>query len=435
MQGSSASTFTNAVPVRAIRQVVGNTPKTPGDLHPTRNPAGDCRKSGGSSGAVQPDGRRDTNFVNQTRRAADGTALAALGLVLDREDPARVSSAPSHPGPFSMDSIVVGESPRMRAVFEFVRVIADSQSNVLVLGETGTGKEMIARLIHHTSRRRHRPFIAVSCAILAESLIESELFGHERGAFTGAIKDRRGRFEAADGGTIFLDDIDDVPPGVQVKLLRVLQTRTVERVGGTRTIPIDVRVITGSKRRLRQLVREGKFREDLFYRLHVVPISLPPLRERREDIPVLTDHFIHRFFHRRGEPVPALSSTVREAFQRYSWPGNVRELENACERIAQTCTCDTVRVGCMPATLVFEKRAGGAAPQAVAGPTQPGVISLDDRLREVETHLIVAALEHNGGNKSKAAEQLRIKRSTLGDRIRKLGLEFRCDDYARPDSG
>jgi transcriptional regulator with GAF, ATPase, and Fis domain len=368
------------------------------------------------------------NFVKQTRRLADGTALAAVDVVLEREDPARVSSGASHTDPFPMDPIVLGESPRMRAVFEFVRMIADSESTVLLLGETGTGKEMIARLIHHTSRRRLRPFVAVSCAILTESLIESELFGHERGAFTGALKDRRGRFEAADGGTIFLDDIDDVPAAVQVKLLRVLQTRTVERVGGIRTIPVDVRVLAGSKRSLLQLVREGKFREDLFYRLHVVPISLPPLRERREDIPLLTDQFMRRFFHRRGEPVPALSSTVREAFQRYSWPGNVRELENACERIAQTCTCDAVRVGCMPAAVMFQKRATGPEPQPVAGPTAPAVISLDDRLREVETQLIAVALEQSGGNKSKAAEQLRIKRSTLGDRIRKLGLEFRCDD-------
>jgi transcriptional regulator with GAF, ATPase, and Fis domain len=428
MLKSSASTFTNAVPPRAIRKIAGRAPKFRGDLQLPRNPAGDCRKPGGSSGTAQPDGRRDAKFVKETWRAADGTVLAAQGFVLDREGSARVSSAASYSGPISMDSIVVGESPRMRAVFEFVRVIAESESTVLLLGETGTGKEMIARLIHHTSRRRHRPFVAVSCAILAESLIESELFGHERGAFTGAIKDRRGRFEAADGGTTFLDDIDDVPPGLQVKLLRVLQTRTVERVGGTRTIPIDVRVITGSKRSLWQLVREGKFREDLFYRLHVVPISLPPLRERREDIPLLTDHFIRRFFDRRGEPVPTISSTVREAFQGHSWPGNVRELENACERIAQTCTCDTVRVGCMPAALVFQSRAGRVAPQPVAEPSRAGVISLDDRLREVETHLIAAALEQSGGNKSKAAEQLRIKRSTLGDRIRKLGLELRCDD-------
>ncbi|MEW5984127.1 MAG: sigma-54 factor interaction domain-containing protein, partial [Acidobacteriota bacterium] len=191
---------------------------------------------------------------------------------------------------FTIDQVVVGRSARMRAVFDFVRVIADSDSSVLVTGETGTGKEMIANLIHQSSARRHKPFVAVSCAILSETLIESELFGHERGAFTGAIKDRPGRFELAQGGTIFLDDIDDVPMSMQVKLLRVLQNRTIERLGGTRTIPIDVRVVTGSKRDLKQLVTDGKFRDDLFYRLNVIPINLPPLRERREDIPILMDH-------------------------------------------------------------------------------------------------------------------------------------------------
>ncbi len=321
-----------------------------------------------------------------------------------------------------MDSVVIGRSPRMRAVFDFVRVIADSESNVLIVGETGTGKEMIANLIHQTSRRRRRPFVPVSCAILTETLIESELFGHERGAFTGAIKDRPGRFELAEGGTIFLDDIDDVPPSVQVKLLRVLQNRTVERVGGTRSIPIDVRVISGSKRSLKQLTSEGTFREDLFYRLNVVPIWLPPLRERREDIALLTDHFVRRFFRARGEQVPALSPTVRDAFQRYRWPGNVRELENACERIAQTCTCSTVRVGCMPATLLFQTRMQ-SIPIPVDPLAHPEAASLDDRLREVETHLITWALKISHGNKSRAAEHLQIKRSTLGDRIRKLGLD------------
>ena len=323
---------------------------------------------------------------------------------------------------FSIDSVVVGRSPRMRAVFDFVRVIADSESNVLVVGETGTGKELIANLIHHSSRRRRRPFVAVSCAILTETLIESELFGHERGAFTGAIKDRPGRFEMAEGGTIFLDDIDDVPASVQVKLLRVLQNRTVERVGGTRSIPVDVRVITGSKRNLKQLAEEGTFREDLFYRLNVVPIWLPPLRERREDIPLLTDHFIRRFFRDRGDPAPELSPTVREAFQRYPWPGNVRELENACERIAQTCTCNTIRVGCMPASIMFHSQME-SAPPTLEAPTHPAAVSLDDRLQEVESHLITWALKVSHGNKSKAAELLQIKRSTLGDRIRKLGLD------------
>ncbi len=323
--------------------------------------------------------------------------------------------------PFTIDEVVVGRSPRMRAVFDFVRVIADSDSSVLVTGETGTGKEMIANLIHQSSARRHKPFVPVSCAILTETLIESELFGHERGAFTGAIKDRPGRFELAQGGTIFLDDIDDVPMSIQVKLLRVLQNRTVERLGGTRTIPIDVRVITGSKRSLKDVVAEGRFRDDLFYRLNVIPINLPPLRERREDVPVLMDHFIKRYFQQRNAEPRQVAPAVQQAFMRYPWPGNVRELENACERIAQTCTCDTVRVGCVPVSVLFHKYAEDQEP-IVETHDQPSAISLDDRLREVESNLISWALKVSGGNKSKAAELLNIKRSTLGDRVKKLGL-------------
>jgi transcriptional regulator with GAF, ATPase, and Fis domain len=312
----------------------------------------------------------------------------------------------------------------MRAVFEFLRVIGNSDSTVLVTGESGTGKEVTATLIHHASRRKHHPFVAVSCALFSETLIESELFGHERGAFTGAIKDRSGRFELADGGTIFLDDIDDVPLSMQVKLLRVLQNRTIERLGGTRTVPVNVRIIAGSKRDLKQMVADGKFREDLYYRLNVLPVALPPLRERREDIPVLMEHFLERYFRRRGEDVPAISDAVRQAFIRYSWPGNVRELENACERMAQTCTCGTVRIGCMSASILF--RAGAQPPDlAVPAPSlpQPALsISLDDRLRELEANLIGWALKVSNGNKSRAAELLQIKRSTLGDRIVRCGI-------------
>jgi transcriptional regulator with GAF, ATPase, and Fis domain len=323
-------------------------------------------------------------------------------------------------GAFSPDSIVVGKSWRMRAVFDFLRVIEGSESNVLIIGETGTGKEVIARLIHHRSPRRRGPFVAVGCAILTESLIETELFGHEHGAFTGAIRDRAGRFEMAHGGTIFLDDVDDVPPAVQVKLLRVIQERVVERVGGTRSIPVDVRVITGSKRSLRRMVAEGKFREDLFYRLNVLPIWLPPLRERREDIPGLTDHFMSRFFKESG-PVPVLSDTVKQLLQRYPWPGNVRELENACERLAQTCSCDRVRSTCLPASILFQTTTDEPLPSDSCDPSHP--VSLDDRLHDVEANLIAWALRSSGGNKSKAAELLQIKRSTLGDRIRRLGLD------------
>jgi transcriptional regulator with GAF, ATPase, and Fis domain len=322
-----------------------------------------------------------------------------------------------------MDSVVVGRSARMRAVFEFLRVIGNSESTVLITGESGTGKEVTANLIHQSSRRKHHAFVAVSCALFSETLIESELFGHERGAFTGAIKDRPGRFELADGGTIFLDDIDDVPLSMQVKLLRVIQNRTIERLGGTHTVPVNVRIIAGTKRDLKLMVAEGKFREDLYYRLNVLPVALPPLRERREDITVLMDHFIERYFRRRGEDVPQIADAVKQAFTRYSWPGNVRELENACERIAQTCTCGTVRVGCVSAHILFR---AGAQPDVVVPaapvPHEAAPIALDDRLREIESNLITWALKVSHGNKSRAAELLQIKRSTLGDRINRCGL-------------
>jgi transcriptional regulator with PAS, ATPase and Fis domain len=201
----------------------------------------------------------------------------------------------------------------------------------------------------------------------------------------------------------------------------VLQNRTVERLGGTRAIPIDVRVITGSKRSLKEIVAEGKFRDDLFYRLNVIPINLPPLRERREDVPILMDHFIKRYFRQRNDEPRQVAPAVQQAFMRYPWPGNVRELENACERIAQTCTCDTVRVGCVPVSVLFHKYAEDQEP-IVETHDHPSAISLDDRLREVESNLISWALKVSSGNKSKAAELLNIKRSTLGDRIKKLGL-------------
>jgi len=328
------------------------------------------------------------------------------------------------PIPLSIDSVVVGRSARMRAVFEFLRVIGNSDSTVLITGESGTGKEVTATLIHQQSRRKHHPFVAVSCALFSETLIESELFGHERGAFTGAIKDRPGRFELAEGGTIFLDDIDDVPLGMQVKLLRVLQNRTIERLGGTRTVPVNVRVLAGSKKDLKAMVAEGRFREDLYYRLNVLPVALPPLRERREDIPVLMEHFLERYCRRTGTDVPQVSDAVKQAFMRYAWPGNVRELENACERIAQTCTCGTVRVGCMSAHILF--RAGAQPAEPGLPPVEPAQkttpISLDDRLRALESNLIAWALKVSNGNKSRAAELLQIKRSTLGDRIVRCGL-------------
>jgi DNA-binding NtrC family response regulator len=337
-----------------------------------------------------------------------------------------------------VDSIVTGRSPRMRAVFDLVRTIADSNGTVLITGESGTGKEVVANLIHQQSRRRLRPFVPVSCAILSGTLIESELFGHERGAFTDAIKDRPGRFELAQGGTVFLDDIDDVPMAVQVKLLRVLQNRTVERLGSVRSISVDVRVIAGSKRDVKDLVTQGTFRDDLYYRLNVVPVALPPLRERRADIPALMDHFLARFFNQRGEPTPSIPPIIRDAFVWYSWPGNVRELENLCERIALTYAGGRLDVGCLPAALVEAVAAAGGKATPIdrepaptfEAPTDEEVspVSLDDRLRELESNLISWALRMTSGNKLRAAKLLKIKRSTLADRIKRCGLAVSASD-------
>jgi DNA-binding NtrC family response regulator len=322
----------------------------------------------------------------------------------------------------------------MRAVFDLVRAIAGSNGTVLITGESGTGKEVVANMIHYQSRRRFRPFVAVSCALFSDTLIESELFGHDRGSFTGAIKDRPGRFEIAQGGTVFLDDIDDVPLSMQVKLLRVLQNRVIERVGAVKATPVDVRIVAGSKRDLKELVVEGKFREDLYYRLNVIPMALPPLRERREDIPALMDHFLGRFFCQRGEPVPPIPTAIRNAFLWYAWPGNVRELENLCERMALTCTGGRLDPQFLPTAMV---QAGAEAARdgddltvsqepapAAALPcnNELSPVSLDDRLREFEIHLISWALRITAGNKSRAAKLLKIKRSTLGDRMSRCGL-------------
>ena len=345
------------------------------------------------------------------------------------------------PTQFSVDQVVVGHSPRMRAIFDFVKVVSRSDSSVIITGESGTGKEVIANMLHYQSARRHQPFVAVSCALFSESLIESELFGHERGSFTDAIKDRHGRFELADGGTLFLDDIDDVPLAMQVKLLRVLQNRTVERVGGTAAIPINVRIVAGTKHDLAGMVANGTFREDLFYRLNVLRINLPPLRERREDIEMLMRHFLERNFRRRQERVPAITDAVMQVFLSYPWPGNVRELENVCERIAQTCSCGTLRMGCVQAGMLLAASTLPPVSNAAPDVGAPTPICLGDRLRQLEASLISAALKETGGNKSRAADLLQIRRTTLGDRIVRCGLartagEKRSDRdvYSKPPS-
>ena len=312
---------------------------------------------------------------------------------------------------------VVGTSAAMRAVFDRVRTVAPTDATVLIEGESGTGKERIARAVHDLSTRAEGPFVALSCAALPESLLEAELFGHERGAFTDARKERKGRFELADGGTFFLDDIDDMPLGVQVKLLRVLQERSIERVGGEDTIEVDIRVLAATKAPLRERVREGRFREDLYYRIQVVPIELPPLRQREGDVPPLFAHLLER--HGGGRSYKVSNSTMR-ALERYPWPGNVRELENAVQR--------AVALAGDREALVLEDLLPQDPRWRDAIEVSDEVRPLRDVVREAERRHLERAIEATGGHRMQAAELLGISRKVLWEKLRDHGLGKREGD-------
>jgi DNA-binding NtrC family response regulator len=305
---------------------------------------------------------------------------------------------------------IVSKNPKMQEIFELVRRIAGLPSTVLILGESGTGKELVAGAIHQTGERRDRPFLHVACAALAETLLESELFGHEKGAFTGALSKKIGKFEQADGGTLFLDEIGDIPPKLQMDLLRVLQERSFFRVGGAQEIRVDVRIVAATNRELEKEVREGRFREDLFYRLNVVTIRMPPLRERKEDIPLLARHFVRRLAGRMGMKAEDIGEDALKALMDWDWPGNVRELENAIERAMATCTRDHLCAECFDFLTVI-------APHG--GPDLPTDLSL----AEMERRMIPAVLRETGDNVMEAARILGIDRSTLYDKIRKYGIE------------
>jgi DNA-binding NtrC family response regulator len=307
---------------------------------------------------------------------------------------------------------VVGASDAMRAVFDRVRTVAASDATILIQGESGTGKERIARAIHRASPRAEKPFVAISCGALPESLLEAELFGHEKGAFTDAHKERKGRFELADGGTLFLDDIDDMPASVQVKLLRVLQERNFERVGGEATRAIDIRVVAATKVSLQSRVKEGRFREDLFYRIHVVPILLPPLRERAGDVPLLVAYLVERHGGGKRYTIPRPTLGLLE---RYPWPGNVRELENAIQRaIALAGGRSELSAEDL---LPLERRWRGA--------TEPPetVRPLREVLREREVEHIEHALRQTGGHRTQTADLLGISRKVLWEKIRDFGIQ------------
>ncbi len=304
---------------------------------------------------------------------------------------------------------IIGESGRMQEVLSMVRRVAPSDTTVLIRGESGTGKELIAKAIHYASPRASRPLISVNCAALPESLMESELFGHEKGAFTGAVATRKGRFELADGGSLFLDEIGDLPPVLQVKLLRVLQEREFERVGSSRSIAVNVRVLAATHRDLEALVRDGRFRDDLYYRINVVTIALPPLRERREDIPVLIDYFLRTFAAKNNKPVRGFTREAREALLRYDFPGNVRELENLIERAVVLTRDDVIDHSDLPLSFVEQE-----------GTVEEG--SLTATVEGLERRMIREALAEAQGIQTRAAEILGVSERVLRYKLKKYGL-------------
>jgi Nif-specific regulatory protein len=315
-------------------------------------------------------------------------------------------------------SNMVGNCSSMRHVYEQITQVADSAATVLIRGESGTGKELVARAIHFSSARKSTPFVCVNCAALPESLIESELFGHEKGAFTGALQQRRGRFELANGGTLFLDEIGDISPSVQVRLLRVLQERAFERVGGDRTIQVNVRIITATSQALEARMREGRFREDLYYRLNVFPIHLPPLRERRSDIMLLADNFVQKYNHAYDKQIKRISTAAINMMMAYHWPGNVRELENCIERAVLTSTDDVIHGYTLPPSLQTADQTHTAILPAEGA-------SLQALVDSYEREIIIDALKQNRGIAAGAARQLQTTQRVLNYRIRQLGVEPR----------
>ena len=315
---------------------------------------------------------------------------------------------------------IIGTSPPMRALIDMVAMVAPSEATVLITGESGTGKELIARSIHYNSKRRNAPCVIVNCAALADTLLESELFGHEKGAFTGADKRREGRFRQADGGTLFMDEIGETSPAMQAKLLRVIQERECQRVGGDETLTVDVRILAATNRDLKNDVTNGKFREDLFYRLNVVTVEMPPLRTRHEDIPLLAQHFMVRFAERNRKTVKGFTPQAMDLLIKHDWPGNVRELENAVERSVILLAGDYITERELPLSItqtVEEDRPEAARPGKEAiGFT--GSLSLET----IEKEAILATLSETGGNKSETARRLGINRKTLHLKLKRYGL-------------
>ena len=312
---------------------------------------------------------------------------------------------------------MIGKSRLMQEIYVLIEKVASTDSTVLITGESGTGKEMAARAIHNLSRRRDKPFVTINCAALPESLLESELFGHTKGSFTGAVSDKKGMFEVAHKGTLFLDEIGEMSPWTQVKLLRALQERKIRRVGGTEEIPIDVRVIAATNQDLKKRIEEGKFREDLYYRLNVISFEMPPLRKRVEDIPLLVQHFLQKYCQQMGKKMKRLAPEVVGIFEVYTWPGNIRELENVIERIVAIEDRETITSTCLPPEMV-----GVARKDEIRVELEPN-FNLNDYLDSIAKRYILKALDMSGGRLKKAAPLLGVSYRTLRYLVDKYGLK------------
>ena len=369
--------------------------------------------------------RKDGSYLPALKNASvlldeDGSVLGAVETLsdlseIDRLD-RRLAVLSRQLNDVSGYHGLVGASDAMRGVFDLIDRAAQSDAPIIILGESGTGKELVARAIHEMGSRCHGPFIQINCAALNESLLESELFGHVRGSFTGAYRDRRGRFEAAHGGNLFLDEIGDLPLSIQIKLLRVLETQQFERVGENRPVSVDVRIITATNRNLIELIDEKRFREDLYFRINVIPIHLPPLRQRREDIPLLVNTFIDRLQTRTGKPIHGLTRKAMDSCMNYQWPGNVRELKSALEYAFTIVDQGTIDQDHLPPQVT------APSPKNTDGLGKGAPPPDSDERRQ-----LIAALKQTGGNQTRAARILGVNRVTVWNRMRKYGIDLKRD--------
>jgi DNA-binding NtrC family response regulator len=397
--------------LRAVRRDQPETPVVMITAHGSEKIAVEAMKLGAEDYVPKPFDNDEIRLV--VRRALERTQLARENRMLR----ARLERELGWGN-------LIGAGPAMRRVFDTIRKVAETDLTVLIRGESGTGKELVAQALHQHSARKQGPFVAVNCAAIGRELVESELFGHEKGAFTGADARRVGRFESADGGTIFLDEIGDMAPETQAKVLRVLQERSFERVGGSKPLQVDVRVVAATHRDLERDVREGRFRQDLYYRLQVLEIAMPPLRERPEDVPALAARFLEQLAERNGRPARRLAPDAIAELSRYAWPGNVRELRNVVERAAVLAPGDEIHAG----DLALPALRAGAEPASDA----PGLAFGEAKrsaVEQFERAFLLRALRENEGNISRTAEAIGMVRQSLQQKIRELGL--RDEDWSR----